>query len=96
MGSLELLTWLAAGLVVGVAYDYFQRRDQDLRMWMPLLVGALGAFGAGWLVELLSPYAAEPTYRPALLAVAFVGAAVFVLGYHLYRVGAAPRATPLR
>ena len=91
MLGLELLTWLLAGLAVSGAYVLWERRAHVPR-GMPLLAGAIGAFGLGWLVHMLGPTDVQSTsYRPLLLLVAVAGAALCVAGYHLYRVNATPR-----
>ena len=90
MGGLELAAWVAVGLAVGGAYS-FAMRSQHFGVAVPLLMGAMGAFTASWLTVLVSPDRWEETFRPGLLIVAFVGAGLFVLGYHVYRMGATPR-----
>ena len=73
---LDVVVWFMVGAVVGGVAAWRMRGDEDPGVFVNVMVGILGALGAGWFV---APWIGLHVARPMMfsfgaLAVALVGA----------------------
>ena len=77
---LDVLVWFIVGAVVGGVAALLMRGDDDHGVFVNVMVGILGALGAGWfLAPLVGLHVARPMmFNFGALAVALVGAVVLL------------------
>ena len=73
---INLAVWLAAGAVIGAVASFLMRGDDDQGVFANVLLGVLGALGAGWYVApYLGLHAGDPRVLDfRSLSIALVGA----------------------
>ena len=84
---LNIAVWLVVGAVIGAVAGLLMRDDEDQAVFVNVLVGIVGALGAGWLV---APYVGLRVLNPRVfnfgaLAVALLGAVLLLALMSLVR-----------
>jgi uncharacterized membrane protein YeaQ/YmgE (transglycosylase-associated protein family) len=74
----HIVTWLAVGALIGWVAGLLMRGNDDQSVFVNVLVGVLGALGAGWAVApLFGLHAGDPKVLDfGALSVALVGAVI--------------------
>lgn len=76
LNLLNIAVWLVVGMVVGAVAGLLMRHDEDAAVFPNVVVGIVGALGAGWWVSpLLGVRVAHPgVFNFGALALSLLGA----------------------